>query len=214
MPLLSSLSICSLLVLSAAASPPQISLNPNNPHGPSVKNARANAPQIFNALQSSMRQWGSSLNHNGMSFFRATIPVNTQLYHGTHTADPVTGMEWLAFEVEHAEVFARSRGPPGKGRRPPGGGPGGRPCGPPGEGDRDGDRPPLPPMGQDPRLLAPYGDGSSVYAETHGYLHEYRATRTLDKLLYIDGMSAGKTSMGTLDTQDFLLRNDTTSSAP
>ncbi|KAJ4290997.1 hypothetical protein N0V90_010193 [Kalmusia sp. IMI 367209] len=30
-----------------------------------------------------MRQWGSSLNHNGMSFFMATVPTGTQLYHGT-----------------------------------------------------------------------------------------------------------------------------------
>lgn len=158
-----------------------------------------------------MRQWGSSLAHNGMSLFRATIPANTHLYHGTHIPDPVTGMEWLAFEIEHAEVFARSRGPGG--RRPPGGGPGGRP---PGEGDRDrGGRPP-PPMGRDrePESIAPRHDGPNVYAEGHGYLHEYRAIRTLDKLLYLDGMSAGKTSVGTLDTQDFLLRNDTSSSAP
>jgi hypothetical protein len=159
-----------------------------------------------------MRQWGSSLNHNGMSFFRATIPANAQLYHGTHTSEALTGIEWLAFEIEHAEVFARSRGPGG--RRPPGGGPGERPGRPPGEDDRN--RPPPPPMGYggEPDLIAPYHDGPSVYAETHGYVHEYRATRTLDKLLYVDGMSAGKTSMGTLDTQDYLLRNDTTSSAP
>jgi len=40
-----------------------------------------------------------------------------------------------------------------------------------------------------------------------GYLHIYRTTRPLTNLLYIDGMSAGKTSMGTLDTQDLVLRN-------
>lgn len=66
---------------------------------------------------------------------------------------------------------------------------------------------------QEPELIAPH-KRPSVNAETHGYLHEYRTTRALDKLLYIDGMSAGKTTMGTLDTQDFLLRNDTSSSAP
>ncbi len=42
-----------------------------------------------------------------------------------------------------------------------------------------------------------------------GYLHIYRTTRPLTNLVYIDGMSAGKTIMGTLDTQDFLLRNKT-----
>lgn len=42
-----------------------------------------------------------------------------------------------------------------------------------------------------------------------GYLHTYAPTRPL-KLLYIDGMSAGKTSNGTLDSQDILLLNLTT----
>lgn len=40
-----------------------------------------------------------------------------------------------------------------------------------------------------------------------GYLHICRTTRPLTNLLYIDGMSAGKSSMGTLDTQDLVLRN-------
>jgi hypothetical protein len=37
----------------------------------------------------------------------------------------------------------------------------------------------------------------------------YRETRPLTNLVYIDGMSAGKTTMGTLDTQDYILRNMT-----
>lgn len=86
---------------------------------------RENANHIFNAIHSSMRQWGSSLNHNGMSFFLATVPAGTQLYHGTTQQDMVQGMEWLAFEPEHALVFARPRGP-SKGWRP------GKP---PGEGE-------------------------------------------------------------------------------
>jgi hypothetical protein len=47
----------------------------------------------------------------------ATVPADTQLYHGTPRKEVVKGMEWLAFEPEHALVFARPRGPPG-GRRP------------------------------------------------------------------------------------------------
>ena len=42
-----------------------------------------------------------------------------------------------------------------------------------------------------------------------GYLHTYRANRDLS-LLYIDGMSAGKTQMGTLDSQDLILRENKT----
>jgi hypothetical protein len=41
-----------------------------------------------------------------------------------------------------------------------------------------------------------------------GYLHIYRTTRPLTNLLYVDGLSAGKTTMGTLDSQDFVLRNN------
>jgi len=40
-----------------------------------------------------------------------------------------------------------------------------------------------------------------------GYLHIYRTTRPLTRLLYIDGTAAGKSSLGTLDTQDLVLRN-------
>lgn len=76
-----------------------------------------NANHIFNAIHSSMRQWGSSLNHNGMSFFLATVPAGTPLYHGTSSEDFVKGIEWLAFEAEHASIFAwPERAPPDKHR--------------------------------------------------------------------------------------------------
>ena len=171
-------------------------------HGPSLENARANAPHIFNAIHSSMRQWGSSLNHNGMSFFPARIPNNTHLYHGTHTPVAVTGMEWLAFEIEHAEMFSNSRwvrhpgnqpGEPGRPRRP---------------GEPGGGRPP-PPMELDwaENLDEMYSMDDNDPDIVKGYLHIYRTTRPLTNLLYIDGMSAGKTPIGTLDTQDLVLRN-------
>ena len=139
-----------------------------------------NAFHIFNAIHSSMRQWGSSLNHNGMSFFPATVPAGTELFHGTGTSTPIEGMEWLAFEPEHAQQFAhgrRGRGapsPPHRFQKP--------------IGLRDNR--PLPP--------SPPDDQAS------GFLHTYRAKRDLN-LLYIDGMSAGKTQNGTLDTQDCIL---------
>lgn len=42
-----------------------------------------------------------------MSFFLATVPTGTRLYHGRGGAEPVTsGLEWLAFEAEHATNFA------------------------------------------------------------------------------------------------------------
>ncbi|KAH6722951.1 hypothetical protein BKA61DRAFT_585559 [Leptodontidium sp. MPI-SDFR-AT-0119] len=203
---LPSLLAVSSLFLAASATSSQIPLSETGvlDNGPHVDQARANAPHIFNALHSSMRQWGSSLNHNGMSFFTASVPNNTLLYHGTHSKDPVAGMEWLAFEIEHAEVFARMRGPGGPGRGPPGGGPGGGP----------GERPPGGPNGPPPRqgTSKDYLQKTNDEPISYGYLQIYRTSRPLTKLLYLDGMSAGKTSMGTLDTQDYVMCKDSDTS--
>ena len=109
----------------------------------------SNANHIFNSVHDSMRQFGSSLNHNGMGVFIATVPQGTEFYHGTSSPYRVNGTEWLAFEPEHALIFARSRGPP-PGRGGPGGRPGGGPPGegPPGRGppgeDKPGHGPPPP----------------------------------------------------------------------
>ena len=160
-----------------------------------------NANHIFNAIHDSMRQWGSSLHHNGMSFFLASVPAGTQLYHGTPKSSPIIGTEWLAFEPEHAMVFARPhRGPP--------------PHQPDEDDDADSDEVkqnrdelrrrdhPGPPLGSASFDMV---DGSENEA---GYLHTYAAARNL-RLLYVDGMSAGKTQKGTLDSQDVLLFNNT-----
>jgi hypothetical protein len=142
-------------------------------HGPRLNKSSANAPHIFNAIHSSMRQWGSSLYHNGMSFFPARIPPNTHLYHGTNKAYAITGMQWLAFEIEHAELFAQSC----VGRPPP----------PPPEGS----------LGH-PGNTSPHSmeidwvetlDGmqsvNDHYGQvtSEGFLHTYRTTRSLTNLL-------------------------------
>ncbi|KAK4160293.1 hypothetical protein QBC43DRAFT_325729 [Cladorrhinum sp. PSN259] len=156
---------------------------------PTEEAARENAFQIFNAIHSAMRQWGSSINHNGLSVFLATVPHGTILHHGTNSPEPPRGPEWLAFDIEHAEMFARARmGPPPK-NQPPG----------------------------DANILTqqlwyrahrqPPRSDHDQNGEVHGYLHLYQVTRPL-RLLYLDGMSAGNTNMGTLDTQDFLLRGN------
>ncbi|KAF2679098.1 hypothetical protein K458DRAFT_260536, partial [Lentithecium fluviatile CBS 122367] len=133
-------------------------------------------------------------------FFMATVPAGTHLYHGTSKSEPVEGMEWLAFEPEHALIFARPRGEP--------------PGGPPGEGDGDEDEE------KGERIKHASGHGEEIVAHQlplnpssaplTGYLHTYAPPSPLH-LLYIDGLSAGKTLNGTLDTQDLLLLNLTTS---
>lgn len=179
--------------------------------GPSIETAVKNGPQIFNAVNNAMRQFGSSLHHNGMSFFQATVPAGTVLYHGGRDADVPEGLEWLAFEIEHAEDFARGRLRPkdnsSKTTLPM-----------PGPGHAE--QWPLHPRQQQSEsrstrasLIAPGINGGRAISDewdpdkwifVSGYLHVYQATRPLN-LVYIDGMAAGKTSIGTDDAQDFIL---------
>ncbi|KAK7738625.1 hypothetical protein SLS62_011345, partial [Diatrype stigma] len=166
------------------------------PLAPSHEAAWQNGFQIFNSIHSAMRQWGSSLNHNGMAFIPVTIPRGSLFYHGTHrnrTAGPPSGPEWLAFEIEHSEGFAFSQRF--------------------NDTDLDGehvlDVPTYPGPGSQVVLGRSPDEGIhhiSSEKAIRGYLHTYRANRDL-KLLYVDGSSAGKSTMGTLDTQDMVLRS-------
>lgn len=181
---------------------------------PDSASAVKHAHYIFNQLNSAGRQWGSSLNHNGLGFFPAIIPAGTLLYHGDHTNQAPTRVEWLSFEVEHAEAFASSHRnfPP----RPETG-----LARPIGHGHAAAQRPlrsnvvseHIMPHDRDPRR------GRSVGARgvpecppdgcrnLRGYLQTYQAARDL-RVLYLDGMAAAKTGMGTLDSQDLVLCED------
>ncbi|KAI1102606.1 hypothetical protein F4804DRAFT_312443 [Jackrogersella minutella] len=163
--------------------------------GPMLDSARKNGPQIFNSVHDAMREFGSAFHHNGMSLYPAVIPKGVLLYHGTDTKEVPKGLEWLAFEIEHAEGFARGRWrhPNDTDRKPRHPGPPPGPPGPPVVGGnmllQDQDRPPKSP---------PFESNEA------GHLHIYQAERPLN-VVYIDGMAAGKTDMGTVDTQDILL---------
>ncbi|KAF2716687.1 hypothetical protein K431DRAFT_289211 [Polychaeton citri CBS 116435] len=146
----------------------------------------------FNAVHHAMRQFGSSLEHNGMTMFFATVPSGTEFYHGTSSSPPITGLEWLAFEPEHALVFAH-----GIRSRPP-------------HHESGPSKPPQMPLidvnhGREAQHPMDRRDGT-------GYLHTYRTKREL-RLLYIDGQSAAKSTRGTLDVQDIVLRNNTSSTS-
>lgn len=139
-----------------------------------------NANHIFNAIHSSMRQWGSSIHHNGMSFFLATIPEGTQLYHGSPNSMPIEGTEWLAFEPEHAIVFAKHHLV--------------NLC----EANKAAHH-----------LLSPSLNNEKDCKELKpGYLHTYITAKNL-QLIYIDGMSAANSVKGTQESQDRILFNDT-----
>lgn len=171
---------------------------------PSLDVAKSRGPQIFNAIQDSMRQWGASLHHNGMSFFLATVPEGVIFHHGNNNKESPDYPDWLAYEIEHAEHFARGRrGPPGGGKGPGRGGP----PGPPALGSMEYPTGQVPLVddhdSMDPMPLTPEKDATEP--EKGGWLHTYRTTRPL-RYIYVDGMGGGKTTMGTLDSQDYLLR--------
>ncbi|KAL1892338.1 hypothetical protein Sste5346_007076 [Sporothrix stenoceras] len=167
---------------------------------PSTDAAAQRGPYIFNTVFDSLRKYGSTIHPNGMSLYLATVPQGVLFHHGNgHNSTPTT-LDWLAYEIEHAEMFARSRM--------------GHPGGPPpilgsehigqaaiGDSDNDNDEFPPPP----PPPAAGEDDG-------HGWLHIYRTTRPL-QFLYIDGMSGDKGSDGVIDTQDYLLRAGNSDSA-
>lgn len=182
--------IATLLHLAFAATSQKPLLASQNEYGPNIANAIENANLIFNSIYSSMRQWGSSIQHNGMSFFPAYIPEGTLLYHGSPQAERPTHLEWIAFEIPHAENFARGWKP-----RRPGKGTGGH-----------SENSYVDPRNMSPEQFWSWGDQDFEFIP--GYLHIYQATRPL-KVLYLDGMSAGNSERGTLDSQDILLLNFT-----
>ncbi|KEQ58724.1 uncharacterized protein M437DRAFT_58695 [Aureobasidium melanogenum CBS 110374] len=174
---------------------------PGNTNLVPTTDSTTHANHIFNAIHNSMRQFGSSLNHNGMSLFIATVPEGTELYHGTSNKDRVNGTQWLAFEPEHALIFARGRRGP-----PPGHPPGDGHAPPPGEEDDESDMPYHPEEFSSHSKPINEGNEEKNHSDS-GYLHTYRTRHSL-RLLYVDGQSAAKSSKGTLDTQDVLLLED------
>ncbi|ETS87872.1 hypothetical protein PFICI_01700 [Pestalotiopsis fici W106-1] len=157
--------------------------------GPRDGNRKAlNHKHVFNALNSALRKRESTTNQNGMSFFLATVPEGTPLFHGNPKSDRINGTEFLAFDPEFSLIFARKHG-----------------------GNGHGDR-------HDGRLLdhdeqQPLVDGEAQIAQAPdlaGWLHTYLAAKDLN-LLYIDGASARKTRSGTMDSFDRILMNDTLS---
>lgn len=118
----------------------------------------------------------------------------------------VTGMEWVAFERDHALQFAHLYLTPA----------------------------PLPPVRGVKNVKQVYPDKNSLISFRNkqrilhaqplprnseplwilpGYLHSYSARKDL-RLLYLDGSAAAKTNKGTLDVSDLLLLNDSRMMVP
>ncbi|KAF3765362.1 hypothetical protein M406DRAFT_256969 [Cryphonectria parasitica EP155] len=150
--------------------PPYASIN----HSPSSQAAEDHAFSLFNSIHSALRQWGSSVHHNGLSFYLAQAPQGSVFYHGGHSTERPKTYEWLAFEFEHAASFATPNAKI--------------------DDDDDDD--------DDEKKPGPHFPIFDRY--TRGYYQIYRASRPLN-LLYIDGESAAKCTLGPMDSQDLLL---------
>ena len=146
------------------------------------------ANHIFNAVHSVMNQWGSSVNHNGMSIFLATIPEDLLLYHGDSRAEPVKGMQWMAFEPEHASLFVKRENV-------------GSFAGKISDGNSRRKE-----MDYSHEEVGRANASTRLKERMVGWLHDYRTVRAL-RVLYLDGMSAAKSKKGTMDLQDIVLLN-------
>lgn len=159
---------------------------------PDHTSARTRAHHIFRAINNAGRQWGSAMNHNGFGFFPAVVPAGTVLYHGSQFNTTPETFEWLAFEPEHGEAFgldARIAS----------------------QNTRTSPRPePFHQAGGAQKALRGRRDGrdqSALVDIGPGYFHTYQATKDLHAL-YIDGMSGGKTDLGTMDAELYVLFGD------
>ncbi|KAG8698078.1 hypothetical protein FRC08_006148 [Ceratobasidium sp. 394] len=62
---------------------------------------------VFFRLATLLQHWPNTRYPSGQSVVPGIVPIGTTLYHGRSNAQPPTTTEWLAFDPEHAIVFAR-----------------------------------------------------------------------------------------------------------
>lgn len=178
---------------------------------PSTEVAAQRGPYIFNAVFDSLRRYGSAVHSNGMSLYLATVPEGVYFHHGNGKNATPTSFDWLAYEIEHAEIFARknniSLGRKGEDNSDIMSNSGGSSVLSPPPNHRRVS--PFVALGRSDQIALDGDEGNTQdEEENHGWLHIYRTSRPL-QFLYIDGMSGDKGSSGVIDTQDYLLRAET-----
>ncbi|CCF57211.1 hypothetical protein KAFR_0C02180 [Kazachstania africana CBS 2517] len=155
-----------------------------------------NSTAIFNSIYAALRQAGSDIHPLGVSYFPAVIPKGTLMYHAGAPEIPES-FEWLAMDHEFSFTFGVRSQKYGRnatgGDKFPGFGPG--------KDGPSGNKPPggLPGGGQRRGKNGPTGNRQSK----NNFL-TFRATKDLNRFLYLDGASAAKTSSGEMDTQKML----------
>ncbi|EPE06973.1 hypothetical protein F503_03400 [Ophiostoma piceae UAMH 11346] len=114
------LTLAALMAAAVSANPVSAATSPEiASFGPSIKVAADRGNQIFNSVFDSLRKYGSAVHPNGMSLYLATVPQGVLFHHGNGRNATPTSLDWLAYEIEHAEMFARTKF--GGGHPPPGG---------------------------------------------------------------------------------------------
>lgn len=154
----------------------------------------ANSTALFNSIYAALRQSGSDLHPLGVTYFPAVIPKGTLMFHAG-TGQMPDGLEWLAMDHEFSLNFGSRRQSYGRRslsrrRKGPGkpGGPG-KTGGPAASGAE----------GETPREPNKNFDKSGSMT-----MMTFRATKDLNKFLYLDGASASKSSTGEMDTQKMI----------
>lgn len=143
-----------------------------------------NSTMIFNSIFAALKQAGSDIHPLGLSFFPATIPAGTLLYHSTSSTELPGGYEWLALDHEFSYSFGLRYQKYGRNSTMRFGGP-------------------PPHLHNDSKSAnkRPRGGGG---ASMKNHFFTFKTVKDLNKLIYLDGASAAKTQTGEMDTQKLL----------
>lgn len=160
-----------------------------------------NATAVFNSVNGALKQKDANMNPVGLSFIPAYLPPNTLMYHSTLNAYLPDLFEWIAMDYEFSYNFAHFARGKFRERRPPPRGPNER-----GPNEQEGQNILNEPqksqsLMDEPRKLPP-----GLPFSGSSYLYTLRNTKPLDKLIYLDGASAAKTTTGEMDQQLILSR--------
>ncbi|OBA19408.1 hypothetical protein METBIDRAFT_33572 [Metschnikowia bicuspidata var. bicuspidata NRRL YB-4993] len=167
-----------------------------------------NATAVFNSVYGATKEKDSNMNPVGVNFFPAYIAPNTFMYHSRDDPRIPELYEWLAMDYEFSYSFASfgrgiprrhtdGPGKPGSPERPSPGLPGGRAL------RKD------PPKISSPEALKHNINLEKQFPEKkQSYLFTFKNKHPLDKLIFLDGDSAAKSTTGEMDQQMILSQQE------
>ncbi|GEQ70278.1 hypothetical protein JCM33374_g3954 [Metschnikowia sp. JCM 33374] len=178
-----------------------------------------NATAVFNSVYGVAKEKDSNLNPVGINFFPAYLPPNTMMYHSREDPNIPESFEWIAMDYEFSYSFAHfNRGKSRKNSRPP---PPEKPKNPLQPGEPSGPEKPIkppsrawdisrkdPPNGEVLNLEESHLEKRVPFGSGPSYLFTFRNKLPLDKLIFLDGASAAKTSTGEMDQQMILSQQE------